>query len=211
MYSTLKIRRTPTNTPIDDVEQKLHNLGHIEWVNLPGELENRFKNSPTPDVFLRMLFYLNHHFLSKRFSNRYQKFVNFGKPSRVSRTSRSVIDMFLIAKQYCPQYANLRLLYEALMQMYCNDSSIKSIICHDVKRRVWHYSKISADLNTYLNAPINSINLSISYSNGELLKTDELGTKIHIDLNCDPPYRMEYVESKNTVVPDGKLGVINPS
>ncbi len=208
MYSKLIVHHNPLGT-IDEIEARLHELGHIEWVGLTPEEEKLFRESKDINTFLRILMYFNYRHVGKRFSNRYQRFVNFGNAGQNRGSNRSIIDMFLIAKHYAPQFANFRMLYNGLMQWYCTDRDFRQQICSTIHRRVWFFQG-TRSLENFLNSKSEcSVKLRLDYENNELRKKDELGTKIHIDTNSDPVYRMEYVEQNPLVIPNGTIGIIN--
>lgn len=202
MYSKLTTGRYTQNGGLKEIESKLHDLGHIEFVDvIDKHIEEKFRNTNDIRKFLKILFSFNRKYLGRRYSNRYQRYVNFGNAGRHTSTNRSIIDMFLIAKHYNPKFANFKLLYEGLMDWYCDEYPIQQQICSTIYRRVWFWQRQNdVDVIDYKGALNDRRKILHDYMNNELCKADELGTRIYIDVKSDPPYRIEYAKQETPVI-----------
>lgn len=123
----------------DEMQEKLDNIGYMEFVNINDREIKLITESKDINTFLRLLIFFNRFYKSERYSNRYKKYVLSGYNSHAVNTNRSIIDIFLFAKRYCPQYANMKDLYNGLMDWWMVDGQFNQMICSTVNRRVWFW------------------------------------------------------------------------
>jgi hypothetical protein len=183
MYTKLIVHRNNTKR-IEYIEEALNNIGHMVFNRLSEDLEYSLRNARTPDEFIKTLFFINRSYTTARFSNRYQRFVNSGNAGRNTNTNRSIVDMFLLAKYYKPEYANMELLYNTLMHWWMTDVDFQQQICSTIHRRVWFYRGpflLSQMLKSQSHPKHLENKRQTTYLLKELIKLDELNSRIVIN------------------------------
>lgn len=185
--------------PLSEYENILSKLGYVSFTDLSDENESLIRQAKTCQEYLTIYLYLNKTHGSARYSNRFQRFL----VKNVNRNAnRSMVDIYMSALHYCPQFANLELLYKEMVKLLFHNPGIGTQICPNINRRVWNYHGDTRDINAVykrtLDKPFrNGKDLANFYLN----RKDELGVTFSDDrgnvvMNVD-------VENKAIPVPMG--------
>lgn len=228
MYSYLKTNNggIPTvlsklgmaeNDPIE-MQNRLASIGYIKFRDLPEELDTYIKNITDLKHFLITILVFNRYYMSQRYSYRYKRFVGCGRASNITGTNRSITDIFLLCCYYKPEYADIKLIYEAFNEIGSKIMSTYSMICSNIHRRVFQLrSDNKGSIIDQINGLLKVLRTALPSSNPSYWSPytdDEFGIRI-FDLKyyakggkerIDLPYRTFIPES---LQPDDSFNVAN--
>ena len=174
MYQYLRVKcfKYQFNS-IDEMDDRLRNLSSIEFRNISKTDLQSLKDCNNTFDLVRQILYLNALYVTRRFSKRYQKFVKGGGSDVNSNTSRSVVDIFMIALHYKPE-TKLIDVYQALCNIL-GYTYLNTHICSTIHKRVYPFNVFAAAKNE-------KKKLTSIYNPGILrLGNDELGVNLAID------------------------------
>ena len=199
MYQQLRVNCNKyTFNSFDEMDDKLRNLSSIYFVNLPEDrLKYLLKIENTVD-FIKYILELNFCYLTKRYSHRFKRTVNHGGSDKRYNTSRSVVDLFMIAIHYRPEI-KLQDVYIALAELQ-RYNYLSTSICSTIHKRVYSYNSFMANNNPQLKIFSNLQGI-------QKLSKDELGVIVAIDYNN----KKYYYEHNDVTIPQPVQNTVSSS
>lgn len=207
MYNKIVIGNAGKEISLEQYDTNLRKLGRVEFISATKKELTLIRSSATMQDYLINFFHISIQRRSHRWSNRYNRFLTTNITH--NNANRSIVDMFLTALSYCPQFADFRSLYIGLMEWYIHCSYLNHSVCPTIRRRVWAYRgviDITVMKNSISKDPVRTIH-SYSPTNARTFNTvDEIGTNITFDLNSDPKTYSINVRSEDKILPQ-QLGI----